>query len=133
MAGTELILCDTDILIEFFRNNESVAVQLSAIGEERIFISIVTVCELYYGALNKQELARIQRKLKGLVQIPVHDKICEVTEKLVETFCLSHRLSIPDAFIAGTALYYEIPLLTRNKKDFRFIPDLELYKLPEME
>jgi tRNA(fMet)-specific endonuclease VapC len=42
-------------------------------------------------------------------------------------FSLSHILSLPDAFIAATAIHYDISLYTLNKKDFRYIPDLKLY------
>lgn len=42
-------------------------------------------------------------------------------------FSLSHNLTLPDAFIAATAIFHDIPLYTLNKKDFRFIPGLRLY------
>ena len=35
-------------------------------------------------------------------------------------------LEIPDALIAATALTLKIPLLTMNRKDFRFIEKIEL-------
>ena len=38
----------------------------------------------------------------------------------------AYKLKIPDAIIAATALHLGIPLITRNVKDFRNIPDLEL-------
>jgi predicted nucleic acid-binding protein len=40
---------------------------------------------------------------------------------------LSHKLSLPDGFIAATALAFEITLYTLNEKDFRFIDGLKLY------
>ena len=43
-------------------------------------------------------------------------------------YSLSHKLSIPDAIIASTAIYYEIELYTLNIKDFKFIKDIKLYK-----
>jgi len=43
---------------------------------------------------------------------------------LLEEFALSHKLSVPDALIAATALSQGIPLYTLNRKDFRFIPNL---------
>ena len=32
--------------------------------------------------------------------------------------------------IAATALVYDLPLLTKNQRDFRFIPDLKLLPYP---
>nr|MDQ2686882.1 PIN domain-containing protein [Armatimonadota bacterium] len=43
---------------------------------------------------------------------------------------LSHGLLIPDALIAATALVHDIPLLTKNQRDFRFIAGLRLLPYP---
>ena len=45
----------------------------------------------------------------------------------METYSLSHKLTIPDALIASTALVYSLDLYTFNLKDFRFITGLNLY------
>jgi predicted nucleic acid-binding protein len=37
-------------------------------------------------------------------------------------------MGIYDAIIAATCLVYDLPLWTYNKKDFRFINELELIK-----
>jgi predicted nucleic acid-binding protein len=48
---------------------------------------------------------------------------------LMETYSLSHKLNIPDAIIASTALVQNIKLYTLNLRDFCFIQGLELYDL----
>jgi predicted nucleic acid-binding protein len=48
----------------------------------------------------------------------------------METYSLSHKLSIPDALIASTALVHKIDLYTLNLKDFRFIEGLNLHEPP---
>lgn len=48
--------------------------------------------------------------------------------ELMETYSLSHKISIPDALIASTALVHKIDLYTLNIKDFRFIHGLNLYQ-----
>ncbi len=50
--------------------------------------------------------------------------------ELMENYSLSHKLSIPDALIASTALVYKIDLYTLNLKDFYFIENLNLYEPP---
>lgn len=45
----------------------------------------------------------------------------------METYSLSHKLSLPDALIAATAIEHDIPLYTLNLKDFRFISMLQLH------
>ena len=55
------------------------------------------------------------------------EQTCEIRSSLK---LLSRRSGRPireqDAWIAATALRYQIPLLTRNHRDFNFIEELEL-------
>lgn len=50
-----MILCDTNILIEFYKNNEQITNALRQIRPVNLAVSAVTVAELYYGAFNKVE------------------------------------------------------------------------------
>jgi hypothetical protein len=43
-------------------------------------------------------------------------------------YVLSHKLNVPDGFIAATAMANDIELYTLNLKDYRFIKGLKLYK-----
>jgi predicted nucleic acid-binding protein len=43
---------------------------------------------------------------------------------------LSHGLLIPDALIAATAINFNIPLLTKNQSDYRFIKEVNLLPYP---
>jgi tRNA(fMet)-specific endonuclease VapC len=85
------------------------------------------VGELYFGARDKRELKNLRENLSLLQQIPINEEISGLHLDLLEKYSLSHRLSIPDALIAATALYYSFPLYTLNTKDFRYISGLILY------
>ena len=122
-----MILCDTNILIEFYKNNPQIAAELRQIGYAEIAISVVTQAELYFGALNKKELDEIRRHLSLISLLPVSEGISSQFILLMETYSLSHKLSIPDALIAATAIEYGLPLYTLNVRDFRFIQNLQLY------
>jgi len=122
-----MILCDTNILIEFYKNNPQIKHTLQQIGPERLAISVVTQAELYYGALDKTELRKIKQHLSLLHRFPVDTAISETFLQLMETYSLSHKLSIPDALIAATVLTHDTELYTLNNKDFQFIPNLVLY------
>lgn len=122
-----MILCDTNILIEFYKGNPTIIQELQKISPEKLAISIITRAELYYGAINKQELNSIQNHLDLLQNIPLDPPISEKFIQIMAQYSLSHKLNIPDALIAATALVYNISLYTLNLKDFRYIQDLKLY------
>ena len=127
MASKKIILCDTNIIIEFLKETPTVVANLDDIGKDSIYISSITAGELYFGALNKVELSFIRKKINSLVHIPITEPISDIFEDLMIKYSLSHKLAIPDAIIAATALYFDIELFTYNLKDFRFIKDLKLY------
>lgn len=43
-----MILCDTDVLIEFYKGNKKVVQELRHIGPQAIAVSAVTAAELYF-------------------------------------------------------------------------------------
>jgi tRNA(fMet)-specific endonuclease VapC len=122
-----MILCDTNIFIEAFKNNPSATGLLRRIGFQNISLSAVTLMELYYGAFNKRELNKIKNRLQNLVVMDLDKDITKAAVKLIEQYSKSHGLQIPDALIAATAICYDTKLLTYNLKDFKFINDLSLF------
>jgi predicted nucleic acid-binding protein len=127
MAEANVILCDTNILIEFYKGCADVTETLSGVGVSNLAISVITVGELYFGARDKRELKSLRENLSLLQQIPINEEISKLHLGLLEKYSLSHRLSIPDSLIAATALHYSISLYTLNTKDFRYISGLILY------
>jgi predicted nucleic acid-binding protein len=124
-----MILCDTNILIEIYRNNAVVSAVVEKAGYENIAISDVTRAELFFGVRNKTELKMIRENLEQLHVLPVNTTISQMAVDLVEQFCLSHKLDWEDAQIAATAIFHNIELYTLNLKDFSFIPDLKILKV----
>jgi len=55
------VLCDTNILIEYYKDNSNILRQLKKIGAHNIAVSVITKAELFYGARNKQELLALER------------------------------------------------------------------------
>lgn len=123
-----MILCDTDIIIELYRNNNRIISELKKIGQENIAISIITAGELFFGALNKNELNKIEKDVKSLSVKNINDEISVLFYSMMNKYSLSHKIGIPDAFIASTAIANNIELFTLNLKHFSYIPELKLYK-----
>lgn len=84
--------------------------------------------ELFQGARDKRELAKIGKELKRFKRLAFHDEIARLSTDLIKDYVLSHGLQIPDSIVAATCLVYNIALFTHNKKDFRYIPDLTLWE-----
>ena len=61
MAKETLVLCDTNNIIEFYKENTTIINKLQGIGQEQLAVSIVTVGELLYGALNKKNVIKLIR------------------------------------------------------------------------
>ena len=84
--------------------------------------------ELFQGAKDKSELSKIEKELNAFNRLAFHNEIAELSTRLLRTYCLSHNLKIADSIIAATCLVFNIPLFTYNRKDFRYIPDIFLYR-----
>ena len=124
----ELILCDTNILISWFRGDVETRTRLERIGLEHILIPSVTLMELLQGTRNKTETLQLKNKLKAYHIIHFNETTSKLAIDLIEQFRLSHGLLIPDAIIAATAITFNLKLFTYNLKDFKFIPGIRLYE-----
>lgn len=126
-----MILCDTNILIEFYKANPTVIQTLQRMGSANIGVSVITKAELFYGARDKQELAKIERHVALCHCYGLNNAISALFIELMSRYSLSHKVSIPDMLIAATAISHELELYTLNTRDFKFIPELNLYSIEE--
>lgn len=126
-----MILCDTNVFIEIYKGNEAIIEVVKIIEQQNIAISDVTCAELLYGARNKNELQKIRKDLNKLMILSIESTISRLAVEMVEKFALSHKLSLPDALIAATALFYNIELFTLNLKDFKFLDNIKLFEIKQ--
>ena len=124
-----MLLCDTNIFIEIFRRNAIIRAEIEKIGQNNIVVSDVSLGELFYGAIDKAEWKKMCDDLAPIPVLHINEEISEMGANMVNQYCLSHKLDIDDALIAATAIYHNITLFTLNEKDFKFIPDIKLYKM----
>jgi predicted nucleic acid-binding protein len=89
-----MILCDTNILIEFYKGNLAIVDELHQVGPAELGVSVITTGELFFGARDKVELAKIQKHLSLIRQIPLDEEISKRFLALLEEYALSHRLSV---------------------------------------
>lgn len=123
-----MILLDTNILIEFLKQNTAVSAELSRLRLPSLCISPVVAAELYQGAFDTAEMRMIERGLARFTLLALIPEIGELMLQLLRQYALSHNLKFPDALIAATALHHNLPLFTLNRKDFRYIAGLQLHE-----
>jgi tRNA(fMet)-specific endonuclease VapC len=129
MARQKMVICDTNILIEYFKNNHEVIHSMESFGINNAAISHITAAELYFGALNKAELGKIKKVVEKFIVLPLNDEISERFSEIMFDYSLSNKIGIPDALIASTAIIHDAELYTLNKKDFAFIKGLRLLRV----
>ena len=126
-----MILVDSDILIQYSRGDIAAAEWLEiASKRDELVISVVNEIELLFGSRDNRGLTETRQLLATFEIIQIDEVISKRASFLVDKYCLSHRLEMPDAMIAATALVNNFELATINKKDFRFIEGLALVDYP---
>lgn len=131
--AAEKIICDTDVMIDFWesRNQRHSATRNiieGSIGIDNIILTAITKIELLAGAINKADIAKISSKLSRFNIELLNSEITLKAFSLIETYSLSHGLALPDSFVAATAIITDVQLFTYNTRDYKFIKGLMLYK-----
>ena len=126
------IICDTDVMIDCWavtkpRHSTTKEILENSIGLNNVVLSAITKMELMLGATNKNDLNRINKKLKRFNIALINNDITLNAFILLQSFYLSHGLKIPDCIIASTAIITKLEFFTYNTKDFNFINQLKLY------
>lgn len=132
MAETKII-CDTDVMIDYFdlkslRHGITKTKLEEEIRLENVILSAISKLELIAGATTQLDLLTITKKLNRFSVILLDPTITNLSFELLETYKLSHGLVLPDCLIAATVLKTNLEFFTYNTKDFKFIPKLKLYK-----
>jgi predicted nucleic acid-binding protein len=118
-------LIDSNIIIDYSANRipkKGNALLSKCIDDDGPVISIITKIELLgYHSVTKE--------VKDLVTVSL---IVGLTDEIVNEAIeirKNHKIKLPDAIIAATAISLDLTLLSRNTSDFNKIEDLNLLDL----
>jgi predicted nucleic acid-binding protein len=129
--GAEMIIVDTDILVDVSRGNADAIAYLENLeSTTEIAISVITEMELLIGCQNKWELQATEKFVNRFSVLPFDERISKTTIDLLKEYHLSHGLLMADGIIAATTISYQLPLVSKNQKDYRFIENLDLVSYP---
>jgi predicted nucleic acid-binding protein len=126
--AAEPVLLDTDTLSELSRGNAEVSAvaqaYLRAFG--RLTISSVTVFERlrgYWQAIRAgkpyhRQLQAFESLVQNSVELPFDENAAAVSAAIWSACSRTQRSRLGDILIAGIAIARQIPLATRNRRDF---------------
>lgn len=107
---------------------------LEAALPDELSISVATLAELHYGVLAAKDAETRRDRLRrlGLTEmlfqpIPIDAEVARAFATVadaVKTAGGQPRARVMDLWIAATSLAYQIPLFTRNFKDFKILQQL---------
>jgi tRNA(fMet)-specific endonuclease VapC len=124
-------LVDTDWMIDGLSGRQTALAFLEAHRDEGLGVSLVTLGELYEGAYGSPDpeahLASLERFLTLFTVVPLSDETMRHFGRL-RALLRQQGTLIPDfdLLIAATALAHDLVLLTRNRRHFERIPELQL-------
>jgi predicted nucleic acid-binding protein len=128
----EMIAVVTDIVIDAGRAVKDAMSCLHQIEQQAsLAISVISQMELIVGCRSKEELRSLEKFLLRFHILKLNPHLSDTSIDLLRRYRLSHGLLIADALIAATALSLDIPFVTKNQSDYRFISGLRLLPYPQ--
>ncbi|MDR0618343.1 MAG: type II toxin-antitoxin system VapC family toxin [Bacteroidales bacterium] len=122
------ILVDTSIFIDYYRkSNKDKALLTELIDNYNLAISTITVFEIFNGIKNEQETEFWDTLFNIIKQIPFNSEIAILSANIYQNLKRANQIiELNDLFIATTAVYSNLPIVTFNKNHFKRISGLQL-------
>jgi tRNA(fMet)-specific endonuclease VapC len=124
----KIIMVDTSILIDFYRKtNKDNSIWLGLVRQGYQFaISAITKYEIYSGA-NQSQVEFWNKVLQAITIIPFNEAVVDTAVNINNNLKRKRKqIDIADLFIAATAITYNLPFSTLNRKHFERIDELTI-------
>ena len=124
-------ILDTDICIYWLKGNRNIEKSIIRNGLENVFITVITECELFYGAfksVKKEKNVAVVTELKKKIRtLHTREGISYNYGKIKSDLELKGKvLDDADLLIASIALANNATLVTNNTEHFKRIPALKI-------
>ena len=113
-------LFDTDILIDFLRGLQEAKDALD-VDRPDIYVSVITVAELYQGVRDGAERTCLDELIEDLIVLDVEQDITVTGGLHRRAHKQSHGSGLDDCLIAATAEHYNLTLKTLNTRHFPMV------------
>jgi predicted nucleic acid-binding protein len=122
-------LLDSDVIIDWLRGQQRVR-QFFRSKDARLYCSSITRKELLNKpGLSNHERRRILSLMRHVRVLSLNQRIVVAASELLVKYS-ERPLQVNDALIAATAWTKNLPLLTRNRRHYEFIEEIQLADLP---
>ncbi len=124
----KIVLVDTSILIDYYRKTDKEkSIWISLVREGYSFaVSAVTKYEIYAGATANQ-LVFWNKVFEAITVMPLDELSVDTAVTLNSTLKKKRKqIDLADLFIAVTAVAFNLPLVTLNRKHFGRIETLKV-------
>jgi len=132
METRQYTLIDSNLIIGLLRSETKAKSVLDSFDDGLLCISEITEMEVLIGCNTVKKRKEVEEKLGVYNIVDINRDVIEKTISLIKRY--SHTrlkndrpLMLADTMIAASAIHYNLPLLTFNKKDFDFIKELTLH------
>ena len=128
------LVIDTTIFIDHLRAKNKTATTLYNIPDHFIlYLSTVTLYELYIGATSEEKKKDIELLTNDLIVLDFNESIALKSSDIYHELRIKNQLiEFRDIFIAATALANNYTLLTNNESDFANIKGLKIINPKKM-
>ena len=126
-----ILLLDTNIVSFLFKGDTRIKTYEPHLKGFKLAVSFMTVAELYqWAAVRKWGVNRTRQleiALQNYVVLPFDIDLCRLWGQ-IRAGCRSagRPISPQDAWVAATAVRFEIPLVTHNPNDFKAVDGIEI-------
>lgn len=126
-----MYLLDTDVIIDLFNNDSPIIKNIEKRKSTPMYVSSLTLCELYRGAFlssnPEEEQKNIFRLLINTEFVSLDKKACKIFGENNSYLSKIGKLTQEvDLMISSIAISRDLILITRNKKHFENIPNLKI-------
>jgi tRNA(fMet)-specific endonuclease VapC len=120
------MVIDTSIFIEYLRSKDRINTALTKLPSEAVlYVSSITVFELYSGATDIKKRQDIDTLLQGVFILPLNTDIAKNAGFIYQDLRRrGNMIEVTDILIAATALENDLPIKTLNTNHFQRIPAL---------